>query len=94
MHSPTTHSIATCRQVVAHLLDRLDQDIHTPPNLTLQRHLMRCPNCRAYLDTLKKTILLYQKYPLPEMSRALRKRVHARLRMDLNLHARFPGSRA
>ena len=43
----------------------------------LKRHLDRCPNCEAYVDSLKKVVKLYRRYPDPRLTNKVRKRLHA-----------------
>jgi RNA polymerase sigma factor (sigma-70 family) len=47
-----------CDTVYLHICDHLDEDIASPRCRQIKQHLDECPNCRAYLDSLKKTIVL------------------------------------
>lgn len=64
-----SHRPIKCSDVVKHLCEELDADLNSRRCRDLRRHLKRCPNCRAYLDSLKKAIQLYQAVPPPPMSR-------------------------
>jgi len=49
----------------------------------IKAHLRRCPNCTAYLDSLKKTILLYRRVPCPPISKKAEERLFAVLKLRL-----------
>jgi anti-sigma factor RsiW len=46
----------TCRELADFLMDYLTEDL--PPDIRqdFDRHLARCPNCVAYLETYRLTI--------------------------------------
>jgi|PlaIllAssembly_1097288.scaffolds.fasta_scaffold3284944_2 anti-sigma factor RsiW len=52
-----------------------------PPELCsrIEQHLVRCDNCRIVVDTLRRTIRLYQQLPRPEMPEAAQERLWASL---------------
>jgi len=54
-----------CDKVYLHICDHLDEEITSPRCRQIKQHLEECPNCRAYLDSLKKTIVLYRAMPEP-----------------------------
>jgi len=56
-----------CDTVYLHICDHLDEDIASPRCRQIKQHLDECPNCRAYLDSLKKTIVLYRAMPEPKV---------------------------
>jgi anti-sigma factor RsiW len=56
-----------CGDVYLHICDHLDEDLASPRCRQIKRHLDECPNCRAYLDSLKKTIVLYRALPEPSV---------------------------
>jgi len=56
-----------CESVYLHICDHLDEEISSPRCRQIRQHLEECPNCRAYLDSLKKTIVLYRKLPDPSV---------------------------
>ena len=71
----------TCRQVYHHLCENLDQDLESPQCREIKRHLKSCPDCHAYLESLKGAVGLYRQTPVPGVSRA----IHARLLHTLKL---------
>ena len=54
-----------CEKVYLHICDHLDEDINSARCQQIRQHLAECPNCSAYLDSLKKTIKLYRALPTP-----------------------------
>ncbi len=72
-----------CHQLLASLSDFVDGTL--PPALCteLEKHLQGCENCRIVVNTMRKTIELYQvtteedKVPV-----AVRKRLYSRLNLD------------
>ena len=61
-----------CPDVLQHICEELDTRLTSAQCREIKRHLAKCPNCTAYLDSLKKTISLYATYPdvrLPKKSR-------------------------
>jgi anti-sigma factor RsiW len=54
-----------CDKVYLHICDHLDEDINSSRCRQIKQHLAECPNCSAYLDSLKKTITLYRALPAP-----------------------------
>jgi anti-sigma factor RsiW len=48
----------------------------------LERHLADCDNCRIVVDTLKKTVYLYQSNSDTDLPVAVRERLFKRLNLD------------
>lgn len=67
----------TCKQIFLRLSDYLDGDL--PPKLCekIQRHLAVCPDCRAFTNTLRKTIELCGKLPPVPIPPDLRQKLRA-----------------
>jgi predicted anti-sigma-YlaC factor YlaD len=57
-----------CKRVYRYICENLDADINSPKCRAIKKHLDACPDCSAYLDSLKKTILLYKNEPGPRVS--------------------------
>ena len=62
----------TCRSVFIHLCDNLDKGLNSPRCRQIKQHLDGCADCVAYLESLKSTIELFRRYPLPPRSRKAR----------------------
>lgn len=80
-----------CAELREQLGDYLDDDAVADLCREIERHLKRCPSCQVYVDSVRKTIVLYQ---MDDQSRRLEVpvRVNARLRAALaDEYARFPG---
>lgn len=49
-----------CNELLEQLADYLDQDLRKELCHAIEEHMTRCPDCRVQVDTIKKTIVLYQ----------------------------------
>jgi anti-sigma factor RsiW len=58
-----------CTDVYRHICDNLDQKIDSPRCRQIKKHLATCPDCLAYLDSLKTTVALYRAVPAPPVPR-------------------------
>lgn len=65
-----------CKGVYTYICVNLDADMNSPKCREIRRHLRTCPDCSAYLDSLKKTVLLYKRQPGPRVPLHARKRLH------------------
>ncbi len=57
-----------CTQVLRFICDNLDADVDSPRCIEIHRHLAECPDCSAYLASMKETVKLYRSYttgPVP-----------------------------
>ncbi|MBI4810802.1 MAG: hypothetical protein HY800_05055 [Ignavibacteriales bacterium] len=70
-----------CKDVYNQICNNLDQKLDSPQCLKIKRHLEDCPNCAAYLDSLKKTITLYREYPKPQVPGTFHKKLFAMLNL-------------
>lgn len=64
-----------CQGVYRHICDNLDQKLDSPRCRQIKMHLATCPDCAAYLDSLKKMVRLYRAVPSPRLTAA----AHSRL---------------
>jgi predicted anti-sigma-YlaC factor YlaD len=78
-----------CMEVYRHICDRLDEEVNSPKCRAIKEHLAKCPGCSAYLDSLKKTVLLYKRAPFPRVPPS----VHKDLVKAINLTWLMPASR-
>ena len=44
------------------MCEKVDRDLTSPTCKKLREHLAKCPDCAAYYDSLRKTIVLYRNY--------------------------------
>ena len=49
-----------CNEVLEQLSDFLDEEQRADLCRKIEEHLTQCRDCRYYVDTVKKTIVLYQ----------------------------------
>lgn len=75
-----------CLDVAKHVQLELDHALTQAACRQIRAHLRKCPNCTAYLDSLKKAVLLYQLVPSPHVSKKARERLFAVLRLHLKAH--------
>ena len=73
--------IVRCHDVLDHICEELDTKLSSAKCRELKRHLERCPNCTAYLDSLRKTITLYGSSPNPRLPQKVRKQLFAVLKL-------------
>jgi predicted anti-sigma-YlaC factor YlaD len=65
-----------CNEVLDQLADYLDEDARAELCHAIEEHLAQCADCQIEVDTLKKTIVLYQS----DRATAVPLNVSARLR--------------
>lgn len=70
-----------CLDVAKHVCGDLDEHIDSPECRAIKKHLESCPNCTAYLDSLKKTVLIYQHMPNSHFPARTRKKLFAKLKI-------------
>jgi anti-sigma factor RsiW len=70
-----------CHDVLNHICEELDTKLTSAKCRELKRHLEKCPNCTAYLDSLRKTITLYSTTPKPRLPGKVRKELFAVLKL-------------
>ena len=73
-----------CKQLLGNLSDYIDGTIQAELCAEIEKHLKECKNCRIVVDTLRKTIELYEISDLKDQ--ALPADVRDRLfqKLDLN----------
>jgi len=54
------HEHNTCQEFLSQVSDYLDNVMDRITCEELESHLSECSNCRVFVDTLKKTVYLYQ----------------------------------
>jgi hypothetical protein len=82
---PTIHvHTLSCGKVYEHLCENLDSKLDTESCRRIKAHIKGCKNCSALLDSLKKTVYLYKKYPAPELPDKCRNKLFAVIHMEKN----------
>jgi anti-sigma factor RsiW len=72
-----------CRELLGSISEYMDGSLQEDLCRELERHLSSCENCRVVVDTLKKTISLYQADEVDTaVPAAVRERLFKRLELD------------
>jgi predicted anti-sigma-YlaC factor YlaD len=71
-----------CQEVLEQLSDYLDEDARAELCKEIEAHMALCPNCRLEVDTLRKTIVLYQAGERVEVPVLLKEHLHAALAQE------------
>ena len=71
-----------CKSLLGSLSDYVDGTAQEELCRELERHLADCDNCRIVVDTLKKTVSLYQSNTDTDLPVAVRERLFKRLNLD------------
>ena len=79
-----------CIDVYLHVCEDLDQNLGTRRCREIKLHLRACPNCRAYLESLKRTVAICGSLSSPPLSAA----AHRRLVSALKSHGCLPSGPA
>lgn len=72
----------SCSKVYEHLCENLDERLDSESCRKIKAHIGGCKNCSALLDSLKKTIFLYKRYPAPQLPKQSRKKLFAVIRLN------------
>lgn len=76
-----------CSDVYRHICDNLDARLKTRRCREIRLHLKSCPDCSAYLASLKKTVIMVSSVPAPRLPKG----AHERLMKALSAHGCFAG---
>lgn len=71
-----------CSEMAAYLCENMTEGLNSPQCLALRKHLAGCPNCTAYLDSLRKTVYLFKTVRDPHLPRTLRRKLHSVVRLQ------------
>ena len=69
-----------CKKNFERISEYLDGELSLNVCQQIEEHLKRCPECRACLDALKKTVDLCKKSAREEIPRDMRNRLRSKLR--------------
>lgn len=70
---------AHCKHLLGDLSEYVDGTAQAEICREIERHLAGCENCRVVVDTLKKTVFLYQPRGNPGLPSEVRERLFVRL---------------
>ncbi len=72
-----------CHDLLASLSDYIDGDLTPGLCAEIEKHMAGCQKCRIVVDTLRKTVYLYQEVQEPaELPTNVRERLYRRLELD------------
>jgi anti-sigma factor RsiW len=72
-----------CQDLIASLSDYIDGDLSPELCAELDKHMLDCQNCRIVVDTLRKTVYLYQAVSKSEeLPSVVRERLFKRLELE------------
>jgi len=74
---PHEHTPENCRRYLGSLGDYIEGTLGVELCHELEAHMEICENCRVVVNTLAKTITLYQQMPAPELPNAVKERLLA-----------------
>ena len=77
------------KKYLLEICEKVDRDLTSPTCKKLREHLSQCPDCNAYYDSLKKTIVLYRDYDV-EMKGSRVKQILAQLDLEEPLQITLP----
>ncbi len=69
-----------CSDVYLYICTNLDANLNSARCRQIKKHIAECPDCGAYLDSLRKTIYLYREYPTPHIPRSVHRRLFKTIR--------------
>jgi len=79
--------IENCRDLLNSLSDYVDGSLQEELCVEIERHMSSCEDCRIVIDTLRKTVSLYQTTSeLPTVPEDVRQRLFHRLDLDAFLN--------
>ena len=64
-----------CSDVYLYVCTNLDQNLNSARCRRIKKHIAECPDCNAYLDSLRKTVFLYREYPTPRVPQSVHRRL-------------------
>lgn len=82
-HDESDHDDMTCREIFERLNDYLDQELDPDLCDKIDNHVENCEPCIAFINTLKKTVELFQGYDEGEAPRELPEPVRDNLKKFL-----------
>ncbi|MDQ7052258.1 MAG: hypothetical protein Q9P14_05000 [candidate division KSB1 bacterium] len=70
-----------CPEILEQICAELKENIDSPICQDLKKHLEGCPECRAYVDSLKKTVYLYRHLPEQTVPEEVQDRLYKVLKL-------------
>ena len=80
--------IVDCTEVMEQIADYLDEDVRAKLRKEVEAHLHDCRDCSYYVDTVNKTVVLYQAARRIEIPMRATRALHAALAAEYALDER------
>jgi len=77
-----------CKDVYLYICDNLDAKLNSAKCREVRKHLSACPDCSAYLDSVKKTVYLYRSAPSPDVPSAAHERLFSNIDLTWKSHTK------
>ncbi len=71
-----------CQEILEQLSAYIDDELEARLCAEIEAHLAGCPDCRAMVDTLRKTVTLYRECEPDDLPPDVRDRLYKVLRLD------------
>jgi RNA polymerase sigma-70 factor (ECF subfamily) len=72
----------TCRNLLSQLSDYIDGELEESLCAEIEQHMAGCPDCRAVVNTLEKTVELYRTTGRAEVPADVQTRLYKILKLD------------
>jgi anti-sigma factor RsiW len=80
-----------CTEVYQHICENLDQDMNSPRCREIKKHMSHCPDCTAYLDSLRKTVSLYRTIAPPALPKSVERELFKKIDLLVARHSSTRG---
>ncbi len=82
-----------CAEMLGELNEYIDGSAKEQVCAEIEKHMVECPDCRIFVDTMNKSILLFQQQDAQiELPGGVRERLYKKLKLDDILGAQEPNS--
>jgi predicted anti-sigma-YlaC factor YlaD len=71
-----------CKDLLGSLSEYVDGVLEEELCREIEAHMAECENCRVVVDTLTRTVELYQTAPTPDLPDDVKERLYTRLRFE------------
>jgi anti-sigma factor RsiW len=75
-----------CINLLSQLSDYIDGELEDTLCAEIEQHMADCPDCRAVVNTLEKTITLYRSAGRAEVPQDVQDRLYKVLKLDQIIH--------
>ena len=72
----------TCQQMLAVLSDYIEGQLPEDLCTAIERHMEQCHNCYVVVDSLRKTVILYQRLDRPDVPEDVTIRLYRTLNLE------------